>query len=57
MWGAFECAKTKPQMLESDYAYTSGLGVYGTCLEGKVSVTAWWNVLDNNPAQLKAAIA
>jgi hypothetical protein len=48
-------------MLESDYPYTSGKGVYGTCLydqaKGKVKVTDWWNVLDNDPKQLKAAIA
>ncbi len=41
-------------MLESDYPYTSMKGDYGYCLydkaKGKVSVTAWWNVLDHDPA-------
>ncbi|TNV77305.1 hypothetical protein FGO68_gene2761 [Halteria grandinella] len=57
MWGAFECAKTKPQMLEADYPYTSAQGEYGKCLydesKGKVKVTNWWNVMDNDPLQLK----
>ena len=48
-------------MLESDYPYTSGKGEYGKCLydesKGKVRVTNWWNVLDEDPMQLKAAIA
>lgn len=61
MWGAFECAKTQPQMLEADYPYTSGKGEYGKCLydesKGKVKVSNWWNVMDNDPMQLKAAIA
>lgn len=61
MWGAFECAKTNAQMLEADYPYTSGEGKSGECKQdagkGKVKVTNWWNVLDNDPAQLKAAIA
>ena len=61
MWGAFECAKTKPQMLAADYPYTSGEGVRGDCkydaTKGKVSVSAWWKVQANEPLQLKAAIA
>ena len=61
MWGAFECAKTTPMMLMSDYPYTSGEGVYGNCIQdaakGKVTVSNWWKVASESKDQLKAAIA
>jgi len=53
--------KTKAQVLEADYPYTSGHGQTGTCnkdkeSKGVVKVTGWSQVKKDSVSQLKAAL-
>jgi len=55
---AFKFAESNPIMLESDYKYTAKDGsCKSKASKGKVSVTGYKYVPNNNPSQLKSAVA